>query len=363
VLVDAPPALRETGRSGDELAAILAGAACDVAVLVGRLEASVQGPAAPVAALFGGGDHDWAALEIAAAVALARRAPLLLVGVATDDPGRDASRILASASLAIQRAFGVTAEPLLVPREPGRLLAATAGAALVAVGMPARWRHDDVGPHRLELLRNGAAPAVLVRRGLRPGLLAPREAATRFTWSLAPADAGAAAPASTHGERVLLTTLFTDIVASTERAAQLGDGPWRELLAAHRGVLLGELDRFGGRLVDTAGDGMFAVFDAPVRALRCAVAIRAAAREQGVEIRAGVHTGECERDGERVVGIAVHVGARVLGAAAPGEILATGTVRELVAGSGLRFEPRGEHALKGVPEPTRLFALALEAAA
>jgi class 3 adenylate cyclase len=155
----------------------------------------------------------------------------------------------------------------------------------------------------------------------------------------------------------LLTLLFTDIVGSTAHAAELGDQRWQGLLERHHALVRRQLERFGGREVDTAGDGFFAVFDGPARAVRCGQAICAAVRAVGVEIRAGLHTGECELAGTQVRGIAVHIGARIAAAAGPGEVLVSSTVKDLVAGSGLRFEDRGEHQLKGVPEAWRLFAL------
>ncbi len=159
-------------------------------------------------------------------------------------------------------------------------------------------------------------------------------------------------------DRVLATVLFTDIVGSTERAAQLGDHRWRELLEGYYELARRELARFRGREVDTAGDGFFAAFDGPARAVRCAQAIGAGVRSLGIEVRAGLHTGECEVIGEKVGGIAVHIGARVASAAAPGEVLVSSTVKDLVAGSGLRFEDRGAHTLKGVPGEWHLFAVA-----
>jgi class 3 adenylate cyclase len=156
---------------------------------------------------------------------------------------------------------------------------------------------------------------------------------------------------------VLATVLFTDIVGSTDHAAELGDRRWRELLDAHGAAVRRELERFSGREVDSAGDGVFAVFDGPARAIRCAAAIREGVRDLGLELRAGVHTGEVELAGSAVRGIAVHTGSRVAELAAPGEVLVSSTVRDLVAGSGLAFEDRGEHALKGIPEPKRLFAV------
>jgi pimeloyl-ACP methyl ester carboxylesterase len=159
-------------------------------------------------------------------------------------------------------------------------------------------------------------------------------------------------------DRVLATVLFTDIVGSTEQAAALGDRRWRELLAAHHVAVRRELERFHGREIDTAGDGFLATFDGPARAIRCAGAAVGAARELGLELRAGVHTGECELVGEKVAGIAVHIGARVAAAAAPGEVLVSGTVKDLVSGSGIEFEDRGEQQLKGLSDRRRLYAVA-----
>jgi class 3 adenylate cyclase len=158
-------------------------------------------------------------------------------------------------------------------------------------------------------------------------------------------------------ERVLATILFTDIVGSTERASTLGDAAWRQLLERHHAVVRRELARFQGRELDTAGDGFFAAFDGPARAVLAASAIRDSLRSLELEIRAGLHTGECEVSDGKVAGIAVSIGARIASLATPGEILVSSTVKDLVAGSDLHFEPRGEHQLKGVPEPWRLFAL------
>lgn len=157
-------------------------------------------------------------------------------------------------------------------------------------------------------------------------------------------------------DRVLATVLFTDIVGSTERAVELGDRRWRDLLGAHDAAVRRELDRFRGREVDTAGDGFLATFDGPARAVRCAMSAGEAIRELGVEIRAGIHTGECELDGPKVRGIAVHTGARIASLAAAGEVLVSQTVKDLVSGSGLDFEDRGVHELKGVPGEWRIYA-------
>ena len=157
-------------------------------------------------------------------------------------------------------------------------------------------------------------------------------------------------------ERILATVLFTDIVAATQRAAAMGDRGWNDLLERHHALTRAHLRRFRGVEVDTAGDGFFATFDGPARAIRCALALMDALAGIGITIRAGVHTGEIERVGGRVRGIAVHIGARVGALAAPGEVLVSRTVSELVAGSGLEFASRGEHQLKGVPGEWQLFA-------
>jgi class 3 adenylate cyclase len=160
-------------------------------------------------------------------------------------------------------------------------------------------------------------------------------------------------------DRVLATVLFTDIVGSTERAASLGDSRWRDLLESHHAAVRGELQRFRGREIDTAGDGFLAVFDGPARAIRAGEAIIEALARLGLAVRAGVHTGEIELLPQgQVGGIVVHIGARIAAAAGPGEVLVSSAVRDLVAGSGLAFEDRGTHALKGIPEDRRLFALA-----
>jgi class 3 adenylate cyclase len=167
----------------------------------------------------------------------------------------------------------------------------------------------------------------------------------------------ARAVATAEPDRVLATVLFTDIVGSSERAVELGDQRWRDLLGRHHAAVRREIARFRGREVDMAGDGVFATFDGPARGILCARAIVASAGELGLEVRAGLHTGECEVLGEKVAGIAVHVGARVAAEAKPGEVLVSSTVKDLVAGAELSFEDRGEHELKGIPEPKRLFAV------
>jgi class 3 adenylate cyclase len=159
-------------------------------------------------------------------------------------------------------------------------------------------------------------------------------------------------------DRVLATVLFTDIVESTRRAAEMGDRDWHALLDAHDAVVRAQLTRFRGREVNTSGDGFLAMFDGPQRAIRCAMAIRDAAQSLGIEVRAGLHTGECEVRGDDIGGIAVHIGARVSALAGPNDVLVSSTLRDLVIGSGLEFEDRGTHALKGVPGEWRLFAVA-----
>ena len=154
--------------------------------------------------------------------------------------------------------------------------------------------------------------------------------------------------AAPEADRVLATVLFTDVVGSTHRATELGDRRWRELLEQHHAIVRRQLERFRGREVDNTGDGFLATFDGPARAIRCACAIRDGVRALELEIRVGLHTGECELVQEKVGGIAVHTGARVVGAARPGEVLVSSTVRDLVAGSGIEFEERGEQELKGV---------------
>jgi class 3 adenylate cyclase len=157
-------------------------------------------------------------------------------------------------------------------------------------------------------------------------------------------------------ERLLATVLFTDVVGSTERAEELGDKRWRELLERHHQAVRRELARFSRRELDTSGDGFLAAFDGPARAIRCAKAVVSAVDELGLQVRAGVHTGECEVLGEKLAGVAVHVGARVVAQAGPGEVIVSSTVRDLIAGSGIELEDRGLYALKGIDEERRLYA-------
>jgi len=160
------------------------------------------------------------------------------------------------------------------------------------------------------------------------------------------------------GRRVLATLLFTDIVGSTGRAAELGDRAWQELLTRHHELVRTELVRFRGQELDTAGDGFFARFDGPARAIRCAQHVIESVRELRLEVRAGLHTGECELFEEKVGGIAVSIGSRIASNAGPGEVLVSSTVKDLVAGSGIEFADRGLHELKGVPGEWRLYSVA-----
>ncbi len=159
-------------------------------------------------------------------------------------------------------------------------------------------------------------------------------------------------------DRVLATVLFTDIVDSTRRAAEMGDRDWHALLDAHDAIVRSQMSRFRGREVNTSGDGFLAMFDGPQRAIRCAMAIRDAVQALGIQVRAGLHSGECEVRGDDIGGIGVHIGARVSALAGPNDVLVSSTLGDLVIGSGLEFEERGTHQLKGVPGEWRLFAVA-----
>jgi class 3 adenylate cyclase len=159
-------------------------------------------------------------------------------------------------------------------------------------------------------------------------------------------------------DRVLATVLFTDIVGSSEQATKLGDRRWRELLERHHALVRTQLERYDGRELDTAGDGFLATFDGPARAIRCASAVVRGVAGLGLQVRAGVHTGECELFAGKVAGLAVHTGARVAALAGAGEVLVSQTVKELVAGSGIEFEGRGTHVLKGVPGEWNVYSVA-----
>ncbi|MGB7300865.1 MAG: adenylate/guanylate cyclase domain-containing protein, partial [Burkholderiaceae bacterium] len=158
-------------------------------------------------------------------------------------------------------------------------------------------------------------------------------------------------------DRVLATVMFTDIVGATEQAASMGDSAWRQLISAHHEAVRKELTFFRGREIDTAGDGFFAAFDGPARAIQCARAIVPRLKSLGLEVRVGIHTGECEIVNEKLGGIAVHIGARISALAQAGEVLVSGTVRDLVAGSGLTFDDKGQHELKGIPGQWAVFVV------
>jgi DNA-binding NarL/FixJ family response regulator len=232
----------------------------------------------------------------------------------------------------------------------------------------------DVDEYVFEALRVGASgflvkdtdPGELVQ-GVRAvargdGLLSPG-VTRRLISAFADRGGDQALPAGSELGRVLATVMFSDIVASTERAAEIGDRRWRDLLDRHDAVIRRALARHGGREVKTTGDGFLALFDGPARAIRCAVAIRQKLRTEGVEVRIGLHSGEVELRGDDVGGIAVHLGARVVATASPGEVVVSSTVRDLVAGSGIGFVDRGEHDLKGVPDRWHLYAVTAPAPA
>jgi len=226
----------------------------------------------------------------------------------------------------------------------------------------------DVDEYVFEALRVGASgflvkdtdPGELVHgvRAVAQGdaLLSPG-VARRLISAFADRGGEQALPAGSELGRVLATVMFSDIVSSTERAAEIGDRRWRDLLDRHDAAIRQELSRHGGREVKTTGDGFLALFDGPARAIRCAVAIRQGLLAEGVEVRIGLHAGEVELRGDDVGGIAVHLGARVVATAAPGEVVVSSTVRDLVAGSGIGFVDRGEHDLKGVPDRWHLYAV------
>jgi DNA-binding NarL/FixJ family response regulator len=226
----------------------------------------------------------------------------------------------------------------------------------------------DVDEYVFEALRVGASgflvkdtdPSQLVQgvRAVARGdaLLSPG-VTRRLISAFADLDGEPALPEGSDPGRVLATVMFSDIVSSTERAAEIGDRRWGDLLDRHDALIRRELARHGGREVKTTGDGFLALFDGPARAIRCAVAIKEELRAEGVEVRIGLHSGEVELRGDDVGGIAVHLGARVAATASPGEVVVSSTVRDLVAGSGIGFVDRGEHDLKGVPDRWRLYAV------
>ncbi|HEX8131895.1 MAG TPA: response regulator [Actinomycetes bacterium] len=226
----------------------------------------------------------------------------------------------------------------------------------------------DVDEYVFEALRLGASGFLvkdtepeLLLQGLRAvargdALLSP--GVTRRLIGAFATGQASAFPSGSDPDRVLATVMLSDIVASTERAAQVGDRRWRELLDRHNELVRQQLAAHGGQEINTTGDGFLALFDAPARAIRCALAIREQLRALGIQVRVGLHAGEVELRRNDVGGIAVHIGARVTALAAAGEVVVSSTVKDLVAGSGIGFQDLGGHALKGVPGRWRVFAVA-----
>jgi class 3 adenylate cyclase/pimeloyl-ACP methyl ester carboxylesterase len=233
----------------------------------------------------------------------------------------------------IRSLLGVVRVPTLVLHRTGDRIALSAASRYMAERLPHARLHELPGDDHLPFFGDQHAVLALTQQFL--------------TGRLPPADE----------DRVVLTVMFTDIVGSTERAAELGDRRWRRLLAEHDAVVRGNLARFRGREVETTGDGFLATFDGPARAIRAANAMRDQLAEMGVRIRVGLHTGECELADGHIRGIAVHIAARVLALAEPDELLCSRTVKELVAGAGFRFTDRGRHRLKGVPDRWPLYSV------
>jgi class 3 adenylate cyclase len=242
-------------------------------------------------------------------------------------PGAIATILRMVADVDIRDVLGAVRVPTLVASVP----AGRDGAAYITARIPGAQRFEVPGPDAAIYLQTDT-------------LLPEVE---RFVATL-----GVKEP-----DTVLATVLFSDIVGSTEKLAELGNAGWRTLVERHHALVRQQLGRFRGREIDTAGDGFFAAFDGPIRAVRCADAIRGSLREQlGLEIRAGLHVGECELVGEKIAGIAVNIGARIAAQARPGEILTSSTVKDLVAGSDLEFEDRGSAELKGIPGRWQLYS-------
>jgi class 3 adenylate cyclase len=227
----------------------------------------------------------------------------------------------------------------------GQVLLSTSTAAIVQDALLDEFRLRDLGAHRLKGLPRPERIFQLITPGL-PADFPPLQTLDSRTGPLL----------GSKGERVLTTVLFSDIAGSTERVVALGDRRWRELRAQHKALIRRELARYGGHEVDMVADSCFATFDSPANAICCACAIRDVAKALGIEVRVGVHAGEVEPEGEEVTGITVHTGSRVTSMANPGEVLVSGTVKDLVAGSGITFTDRGTHSLKGLPGEWRLFA-------
>jgi DNA-binding NarL/FixJ family response regulator len=229
----------------------------------------------------------------------------------------------------------------------------------------------DVDEYVFEALRVGASGFLVkdtdprdlvqgVRAVARGDALLSPGVTRRLISAIRDPAAGRPLPPGSDADRVLATVMFSDIVSSTERAAAIGDRRWRDLLDRHDELIRRELALHGGREIKTTGDGFLALFDGPARAIRCAVAIREALQAEGVDVRIGLHAGEVELRGEDVGGIAVNLGARVAATAAPGELVVSSTVRDLVVGSDIRFVDRGEHDLKGVPDRWRLYRVVVQ---
>jgi class 3 adenylate cyclase len=233
------------------------------------------------------------------------------------------------------------------------VLPAIAVPTLVLQNSEDNWVPVDRGRELAELVRGSTYVEVPIRGHIPAAtdmdvFLEPIESFLRDSWEQA--------SAGREPERVLATVLFTDIVDSTAHMTRVGDAGWRELLERHHAIVRTQLTRARGAEVDTAGDGFFASFDGPARAVRCAKAIVEGVRDLGIDVRSGLHTGECELVDGKISGIAVHTGARVAAHAGPGEVLVSQTVKDLVAGSGLEFADRGAHELKGIPGEWRLYA-------
>lgn len=226
----------------------------------------------------------------------------------------------------------------------------------------------DVDEYVFEALRVGASGFLvkdtepdLLLHGVRAVARGEALLSPGVTRRLIGAFAGEQAPtfpSSSSADRILSTVMFSDIVSSTERAAEIGDRRWRDVLDRHDELVRKQIGEHGGREIKTTGDGFLALFDAPARAIRCAASVRDELRRVGVEVRIGLHSGEVELRGNDVGGIAVNIGARVAATGSAGDVVVSSTVRDLVAGSGIEFDDRGQHALKGVPDTWRLFAVA-----
>jgi class 3 adenylate cyclase len=253
-------------------------------------------------------------------------------------PGASAALDRMNKVIDVRAALSAIGAPMLLVNRVEEPVPHIEGTRYVAARIPGA-RHVEL-PGRDHVLFAGDMDAYLTEI----------EGFLRESW-----EAAAAAP--DEPDRVLATVLFTDIVDSTAKAVELGDARWRELVSDHHRVVRRELARHRGRELDTAGDGFFASFDGPARGIRCAAAIRDAVRDLGLDVRAGIHAGECELFDGKVAGIAVVTGARIAALGAPGEVLVSATVRDLVAGSGIGFADRGLHELKGLPEERRVYAV------